>query len=66
MSLSASAITAVWRRNVTMYARTWQWNLLPNFFEPVFYLAALGIGVGAYVSEMAGMSYVQFLAPGLV
>ncbi len=41
-------------------------NLLPNFFEPVFYLSAIGIGVGAYIQEMGGMSYVSFLAPGLV
>jgi lipooligosaccharide transport system permease protein len=49
-----------------MYARTWKMNLLPNFFEPVFYLTSLGVGVGAYVTEMAGVSYVEFLAPGLV
>ena len=66
MSVSWPHAFAVWRRNASLYARTWQWNLLPNFFEPVFYLAALGIGVGAYVSEMGGRSYVEFLAPGLV
>jgi lipooligosaccharide transport system permease protein len=49
-----------------MYRRTWTWNLLPNFFEPVFYLFSIGIGVGAYISEMEGMSYIAFLAPGLI
>ena len=49
-----------------MYRRTWKWNLLPNFFEPVFYLFSIGIGVGAYISQMAGVSYMAFLAPGLV
>jgi lipooligosaccharide transport system permease protein len=49
-----------------MYRRTWKWNILPNFFEPVLYLLAIGIGVGAYVAEMGGMSYIEFLAPGLV
>ena len=66
MSVSPSHALAVWKRNASMYARTWKWNLLPNFFEPVFYLMAVGIGVGAYIQEMGGMSYVQFLAPGLV
>ena len=66
MSLSFPHALSVWRRNFTMYARTWKLNILPNFFEPVFYLAAIGIGVGAYIDEMGGMSYVQFLAPGLV
>jgi lipooligosaccharide transport system permease protein len=57
---------AVWRRNFEMYRRIWKISLLPNFFEPVFYLMAIGIGVGAYVSEMSGMSYAEFLAPGLI
>lgn len=57
---------SVWRRNASMYRRTWMWNILPNFFEPVLYLASIGIGVGAYVSQMGGMPYVNFLAPGLL
>jgi lipooligosaccharide transport system permease protein len=57
---------AICRRNAAMYKRTWKMNLLPNFFEPVFYLWSIGLGVGAYVSKMGGMSYVEFLAPGLV
>ena len=66
MNLSIRHAAAVWRRNASMYARTWKWNILPNFFEPVFYLTAVGIGVGGYIEKMAGMSYVEFLAPGLV
>jgi lipooligosaccharide transport system permease protein len=66
MSLSARHAVAVWGRNAAMYRRTWMWTILPNFFEPVLYLAALGIGVGAYINEMGGMSYIAFLAPGLV
>lgn len=66
MSVSPAHAVSVWRRNATMYGRTWMYNILPNFFEPVLYLVAIGIGVGAYVSQMGGMSYSQFLAPGLV
>ena len=57
---------AVSLRNLAMYKRTWKTNILPNFFEPLFYLWSIGIGLGAYVSEMAGMSYVNFIVPGLV
>jgi lipooligosaccharide transport system permease protein len=49
-----------------MYSRTWMLNILPNFFEPVLYLVAIGVGVGAYIHEMRGMPYAAFLAPGLV
>jgi lipooligosaccharide transport system permease protein len=57
---------AVWNRNLAQYKRTWKLSLLPNFFEPILYLMAIGIGVGAYITEMDGTSYVAFLAPGLV
>jgi lipooligosaccharide transport system permease protein len=66
VSVSAPHALSVWRRNAAMYRRTWKLNILPNFFEPVFYLMAIGIGVGAYINQMGGMSYTAFLAPGLV
>jgi len=66
VSVSARHTLAVWHRNFAMYRRTWKLNLLPNFFEPLLYLASIGIGVGAYVQSMGGTSYVAFLAPGLV
>ncbi len=57
---------SVWRRNAFIYRRTWTWNILPSFFEPVLYLVSIGVGVGAYITEMGGTSYMEFLAPGLV
>jgi len=66
VSLSLPYAAAVWRRNAAMYKRTWKWNILPNFFEPVFYLFSIGVGVGAYISRMGGTSYLLFIAPGLV
>jgi lipooligosaccharide transport system permease protein len=66
MSLSWPHALAVCRRNAAMYRRTWKLNILPNFFEPLFYLWSIGLGLGAYVSDMAGMGYVEFLVPGLV
>jgi lipooligosaccharide transport system permease protein len=66
VSLSPRHAFAVWRRNAAMYRRTWMLNILPNFFEPVLYLAAMGIGVGNYIAQMGGTSYIAFIAPGLV
>jgi lipooligosaccharide transport system permease protein len=66
MSISLPHALSVWWRNASMYRRTWKANILPNFFEPVFYLAAIGVGVGAYIQEMGGTSYARFLAPGLI
>ncbi len=64
--VSIAQARAVWRRNAAMYRRTWKLNVLPNFFEPVLYLLSIGIGVGSYVSQMGGTTYVAFLAPALV
>ncbi len=66
MSLSPRHAVSVWRRNASMYRRNWKLTILPNFFEPVFYLTAIGIGLGAYINQMGGMSYIEFLAPGLL
>jgi lipooligosaccharide transport system permease protein len=66
MSIAPRYAFSVWRRNASMYRRTWKWNILPNFFEPVFYLFSIGIGVGAYISTMGGMPYIEFIAPGLI
>jgi len=66
MTVSIPHALAVWRRNAAMYRRTWMLNILPNFFEPVFYLVSIGIGVGAYIKRMDGLSYAGFLAPGLI
>jgi lipooligosaccharide transport system permease protein len=56
----------VWRRNL----ESWK-QYAPSFFvaqlgEPIFYLLAIGYGVGRYVSEMGGLPYAVFLAPGIV
>jgi lipooligosaccharide transport system permease protein len=42
-------------------------NILPNFFEPLIYLLAMGFGLGAYIrQEMGGLSYLAFITPGLI
>lgn len=67
--LDVSLVNAghVWMRNLTVYRKTYKINILPNFFEPVIYLVAMGIGLGAYITrEMEGVSYLQFIAPGLI
>jgi len=56
----------VWQRNFTVYTKLYKSSLALNFVEPVLYLAALGLGLGAFVTEIKGMPYINFLAPGII
>ncbi|WP_243113636.1 ABC transporter permease [Desulfofundulus salinus] len=56
----------VLRRHLIVFSRNWKTNLSFNFFEPLLYIAALGLGLGAYVKPMEGLPYLHYLAPGLV
>lgn len=51
-------------------ARRWWITIVSGFFEPVFYLFSLGVGLGALVAGVqwggVEVSYAQFVAPGLL
>ncbi|MBO4275074.1 ABC transporter permease, partial [Microbispora triticiradicis] len=50
-----------------LFRKSYRTTIVPNFFEPVFSLAAMGIGLGFYVDGAAiGSSYASFVAPGLL
>ena len=53
------------QRNLLVYRHVWT-VIVSGFFEPVFYLLALGFGLGAMVPEIEGLSYAAFVAPGLL
>jgi lipooligosaccharide transport system permease protein len=55
----------LWQRNALSYSHSWQMNLLPNFFEPFFYLLAIGFGLGKFVEAIGGVEYANYIAPGL-
>ena len=57
-------------RNVMVYRRTWI-VLVSGFFEPVFYLLAIGFGLGGLVGPVVlpggqTVPYAVFVAPGLL
>lgn len=56
----------VWQRNFTVYTKLYKSSLALNFVEPVLYLAALGLGLGAFVKEVEGIPYINFIAPGII
>lgn len=60
----------VWQRDATVWRKTWAIGFLPPLLEPLLYVAAFGLGLGALVGALAWqgerLSYLEFLAPGIV
>ena len=54
------------RRHLIVFRRTLWSNMVFNVIEPFLYLSAMGFGLGAFVQDMGGMTYIQFIAPGMV
>jgi lipooligosaccharide transport system permease protein len=53
------------QRNLLVYKHGWM-VIVSGFFEPLFYLLGIGLGLGSMVPDIAGISYVAFVAPGLL
>ncbi|HYO44073.1 MAG TPA: ABC transporter permease [Candidatus Limnocylindrales bacterium] len=57
-------------RNILVYRRGWM-MILSGFFEPLFYLLSIGLGIGGMVGDVAGpdgepIPYALFVAPALL
>lgn len=56
----------IWQRHMLVWRRLFIPSLIGNFGEPLLYLVALGYGLGSFIGEINGLSYVVFLASGIV
>jgi len=48
----------LFERNLMVYRRTWL-TIISGFFEPIFYLFSLGLGLGHFVGRVHGVSFVE-------
>ena len=53
------------QRNLLVYKHGWM-VIFSGFFEPVFYLFSLGLGLGGMVRGVEGISYAAYVLPGLL
>jgi lipooligosaccharide transport system permease protein len=73
----AAPAVRVLEHELLVYRRVWRGSIFSSFLSPVLYLAAMGLGLGSLVDAgtgaggasgagLAGVSYLAFLAPGLL
>ncbi|MEM3921991.1 MAG: ABC transporter permease [Nitrososphaerota archaeon] len=67
MSAELQAIYVMWLRHVKLFARA-RSRLIANIIQPFFFLAFLGIGLRpmSLPGMPSGLSYLDFLAPGMI
>jgi lipooligosaccharide transport system permease protein len=57
-------------REARIYRRLWRGNAFSTFVGPSLYLGAMGLGLGGLIeannTTVDGLSYLQFVAPGLL
>jgi lipooligosaccharide transport system permease protein len=66
-----STISRVIEHRALQYRRTFRASIFSSFGVPLLFLTAMGLGLGGYVDAnpdptLEGLTYLQFLAPGLL
>ncbi len=66
-----AGLSRVVEHRAVQYRRTFRSSVFTSFLSPVLFLTAMGLGLGGYVDAsgdavLGGLSYLEFLAPGLL
>ena len=68
--MATPPVMRVVEREMRVFARLWRSAVFSTFLAPVLFLAAMGLGLGGLVKEhtgkVAGLTYLDFVAPGLL
>jgi lipooligosaccharide transport system permease protein len=68
--MAVAELNRVLEHRAVQYRRTFRSSIFTSFLSPVLFLTAMGIGLGGYVDRSAtglgGLTYLEFLAPGLL
>lgn len=64
-SLGGGKAGVLVERNLMVYRRLWL-TMVSGFFEPLFYLLSIGVGLGKLTGAVDGVPYAHYVAPGLL
>lgn len=56
----------VWRRNLLVWRKLAIPSMLGNLADPLLYMFGLGYGLGRMLEDVGGLSYIAFLASGVI
>ena len=56
----------IWIREVTLFGRFWRSTTFSSVVEPTIYLLAFGFGIGALVTTIDGIPYIEYVGTGAV
>ncbi len=60
------AFMTIVRKEVTRFTRIWAQTLLPPVINQTLYFVIFGAFIGSQIREVAGVSYMAFIVPGLI
>lgn len=53
-------------RNWVVYRKDFLANISPTLADPALMMTALGMGLSPFIGQISGLSYAEYLAPGMV
>jgi len=63
---SLIALQTILRKEITRFLRIWTQTLLPSAMTMTLYFIIFGRQIGSQIPAIHGVSYIQYIAPGLV
>ncbi len=60
------ALMTIIRREVARFSRLWIQTVLPPVITTLLYFVIFGHVIGRYVADMGGVTYMQYIVPGLI
>ena len=64
--LEPAALAGVMSRDVVLFGRYWKATTFSSVVQPTIYLLAFAAGIGALVHRVGGVSYLDYIATGVV
>lgn len=55
----------IFKRNIISFKKR-AWGTLISGIDPLLFLLAFGFGIGKFISNVDGLSYIEFIAPAMV